>query len=173
MLHDLSLKSVSHTEIIGDKIHTALNKCFSMQLATEEARAKVHSIFYLHFKLLVAYQANIHSLTHDTPLSSSEIPPPPLPFANPVHTWDAITLCKRPLFVSMVLGLSTCWSACIKKRNTAPPPHPPPACSKTKNEMNLPLLLSLIRGCCENFQWNIIYCMRIQNGAPATKLCTI
>ena len=40
---ELSLKSVSHTEIIGDKIHTAFNKCFSMQLATEEARA--YSIF--------------------------------------------------------------------------------------------------------------------------------
>ena len=76
MLHDLSLKSVSHTEIIGDKIHTAFNKCFSMQLATEEARAY---IAYLHFKLLVAYQANIHSLTHDTPLSSTEIPLPPAP----------------------------------------------------------------------------------------------
>ena len=35
---------------------------FSMQRATDEARAKAHSIIALH--LLVAYQANIHSFTN-------------------------------------------------------------------------------------------------------------
>ena len=55
---------------------------------TVEARDKVHNINFA-LNLRITYQANIHSLTHDTPLSSSEKILPLL------HTWGAISLCLQ------------------------------------------------------------------------------
>ena len=80
---------------------------------TVEARDKAHNIIALNLR--IAYQANIHSLTHDTSLSSSEKILPL--FARPVHTWGAISLCKSPVSVSMVLGLSTCCSKRMQLKN--------------------------------------------------------
>ena len=45
---------------------------------TVEARDKVYNIIALNLR--IAYQANIHSLTHDTPLSSSEKNPSSLAY---------------------------------------------------------------------------------------------
>ena len=94
---------------------------------TVEARDKAHNIIALNLR--IAYQANIHSLTHDTSLSSSEKILPL--FARPVHTWGAISLCKSPVSVSMVLGLSTCCSKRMQLKNET-------LC--TKNAVDLPLV---------------------------------
>ena len=93
---------------------------------TVEARDKAHNITALNLR--IAYQANIHSLTHDTSLSSSEKILPL--FARPVHTWGAISLCKSPVSVSMVLDLSTCCSKRMQLKNET-------LC--TKNAVDLPL----------------------------------